>query len=262
MIGITIKPTIGIGDALQFSSLPENYFKAKGEKLIDLSRPWFFDHNPYVTREDIKPTTKTQEMWNFSPGQYEWPTPRGKHIYLGTAQRERCVGVYLSNAEIWSSLFKVPVMMNRPRLYQFEEFPFEKREKIILHTVGRSHGIMPRHIVDHVLEKYKHCPIYHVGAGNSYDIPQIETPSLWDLAREISQARMFIGVDSGPSWIAACYPDVILKKVRTKPTRPDQLEDWVPLERLNTHSHWDDRCAMIYNVTEKDIGFTWSYRKI
>lgn len=261
MIGITIKPTIGIGDALQYSSLPENYYKANGKKLIDLSRPWFFDFNPYVTRETIRPQ-KTIEMWNFGPSQYEWPSPRGKDIYLGTSQRERCVGVYLSNAEIWASLFKVPVVMNRPRLYQYEEFPFEKREKIILHTSGRSHGVMPRYIVDHILAKYNNCPIYHIGEGNVYGLPQIDTPTLWDLAREVSKARMFIGVDSGPSWIAACYPDVILKKVRTKPNPPQYFDDWVPLERLNVHSHWDDRCAMIYNTSEKDIGFTWSYKRI
>lgn len=259
MIGITIKPTIGIGDALQFSSLPENYFRATGKRLLDLSRPWFFDHNPFVSRETEVPE-KTIEMWNF-PNHYEWPDLRKKDIYLGQPG-ERKTGVYLSNAEIWAGVFKVPVVLNRPRLYMYEDFPFHQRQKIILHTHGRSHGTMPAHVIEHVLSKYNRMSLYHVGEGNIYGIPQLETPTLWDLARELSRARMVIGMDSGPAWIASCYPDVIVKKLRTKPNPPELLEDWVPLERLNIHSHWDSREIMAYNVTERDIGFTWSYTKI
>jgi hypothetical protein len=61
MIGISVNPKIGIGDGIQFSSVPENYFIATGKKLYDVSKPWFFDHNPYVTRELTKPLEKTIE---------------------------------------------------------------------------------------------------------------------------------------------------------------------------------------------------------
>lgn len=251
-IGISIKAK-GIGDGVQFSSLPENYFRATGRKLWDLSEPWFFDHNPFVLRKPDAYVVQV-ELWNFSPKQWDWPLP----------PRDRNQSVYLSNAEIWASLFGVPVRLSRPRLYFCESFPFEKRERILLHTHGRSHGTLPDHIVEHVKRKYGETgQLFHVGTADdpSYGLPTIRVKTLWELAEEISRARMFIGPDSGPSWIAACYPDVITKIVRLRPT-PDVLQGWVPLERENIHSHWDDRCRLIYNPTENDIGFSWSYERI
>lgn len=259
MIGISIKPSIGIGDALQYSSLPENYFRHTGKKLVDISKPWFFDHNPYITRENVK-TSRIQEMWNFGPTQYQWPNPRTKEMFL-LGRNEKVPGVYLSNAEIWASLFEVPIVLNRPRLYHFEDFPFEKRTHILFQTEGKSHGSMPTHIVEHVKRKYKHCELFHIGPGPHHGLHHIETPSLWGLAHLISEAKMLIGMDSGPSWIAACY-DVIVKKVRTKPNPPELFKDWVPLEIKNVHSMWDDRCHQIFNITEDDIGFTYSYKRI
>lgn len=259
-IAIAIKPTIGIGDALQYSSLFENYFNAKGQKLIAMDRHWFLEYNPYVVHfepESMSIPTKIMQMWNFSPTQYQWPIPR---------RTEQRPAVYLSNAEIWASLFDVPVVLNRPRLYRFEDFPFDERQLILLHTNGVSHGHMPAHIVDHIFRKYGQSGnLVRVGNpkdGLYPDIPIIQTPTLWDLASIISQARMFIGMDSAPSWIAACYPDVVVKKIRTKPNPPSMFGDWVPLEIRNIHSHWDDRCHMIFNTSEQDIGFTYSYRRI
>ncbi len=246
--GISIKPTIGIGDALQYSSVPENYFRTTGKKLVDVSKPWFFDHNPYVLR-DVK-ADKITEMWNFSPKQYDWPKLRPH-------------GVYLSNAEIFAAVMGAKTFLNRPRLYRFEDFPFCARQGILLHVDGRSHGTMPEHIIKHVLAKYGPTKrLCQIGVGGpDLGIPRLKTPTLWDLAHAISESQMLIGVDSGPSWIAACYPDVIVKKVRTKP-RPEEFVNWVPLSTDNIHSHWDDRCHQIFNPTEDDIGFTSSYRKI
>ena len=250
MQGISIRPTIGVGDSIQFSSVPENYFRATGKRIVDVSKPWFFDHNPYVTRlESLKPTNTT-EMWNYVGPPYPWPKPRE-------------LGVYTSNAEIHAGVLGVPVSLIRPRLYQFEDFPFEKRENILLHIDGKSHGCMPDHVVQHVLQKYgKTGRLFQIGKPSiDLGLPKIETPTLWDLARVISEARMLIGMHSGPSWVAACYPDVIVKKLRTKPSL-DVLKDWVPLERRNIHSFWDDRCHQIFNVSEHDVGFTSSYRNI
>lgn len=264
MIGISIKPTIGVGDSIQFSSLPENFYRHTGRKLIDVSKPWFFDNNPYVDRCPIIAPNKVIELWNFSPNQYEWPNPRFELPQRGdwkpVPQRPT---VYLSNAEIWAAVLGVKVYLNRPRLYKFEEFPFEKRQMILFQTMGKSHGEMPTHIVDHVVSKYgPTAQLTHIGPGPTYGLPHIETPSLWELAELISKSRMLIGLDSGPSWISACFPDVITKIVRVKPNPPECFEKWIPLEQNNIHSFWDDRCKMIHNVTEDDIGFTSSYRKI
>lgn len=249
MQGITIRSYIGIGDALQFSSLPENYFRAKGEKLVDISKPWFFDHNPFVVRDAAY--VKATELWNFGPKQWEFPRP---HMQ----------GVYTCNAEIPASLFGVGVTLNRPRLYKFEEFPFHERRTILIQTNGRSHGAMPDHVVQHVLKKYAPTGnLYQIGLDDAMQlgIPKLKTPTLWALASAIAQARMLICLDSGPAWIAACYPDVVVKKLRTRPNPPD-FKTWVPLAVDNIHSHWDDRCHQIFNPTETDIGFTTSYRKI
>lgn len=253
MIGISIKKTIGVGDALQYSSLPENYFRHTEQKLIDVSHPWFFDHNPFVIRDpNVKPH-KTVEMWNYSPTQYNFPIPR-----KGKPE------VYLSNAEIWAAVLGVPCVLNRPRIYRFEDYPFEEREMIFLQTLGASHGEMPEHIVEHVINKYAPTKnIFHVGPGKTYGLPSIGVKeTLWDLAEILARARMIICLDSGPAWIGACYPDVIVKKVRTKPNPPDEFAKWIPLEIRNIHSHWDSREHMIYNVSDKDYGFTWSYKRI
>lgn len=248
MKGIAIKPTIGVGDALQFSSVPENYFRATGERLVDVDRHWFFDFNPFVVR-DAQPTS-VKQMWNFSPKQFDWPTP----------PREE--GVWLANAEIWAAVWGVPMVLNRPRLYRFET-PVSDRETILLHTDGRSHGEMPEHVVQHVLKKYGPTRrLFQIGkSSKDYGIPKIETPTLWDLAFTISSSRMLIGMDSGPSWIAACYPDVVVKKLRTKPSA-ERFKNWCPLSARNIHAHWDDRCHQIFNPSEDDVGFTTSYRKI
>ena len=257
MLGISIKKGIGIGDGLQFSSLPENYFRATGQKLLDVSWPWFFDHNPYVVRDKSIKAEKVIELWNFSPQQYEWPRPRPPSR----------PAVYLSNAEIWAEVLKVPCVLNRPRLYRYESFPYSKRKNILFHTSGKSHGELPQHVVEHVLKKYagSGC-LYQVGpidaTQKKLGVTQLQTESLWDFAELVSSARLFIGIDSGPSWVANCYPDVVVKKIRVKPNPPRLFKDWTPLEIRNVHSHWDDRCHQVFNLSEDDIGFTYSYTRL
>lgn len=251
-LGITIKQKIGVGDALQFSSVPENYFRATGTRIVDVSKPWFFDHNPFVLRDPPEAPKRVIEMWNFSPTQYQWPKIRPE-------------GIYLSNAELHAAVVGVlNPKLNRPRLYRYEDFPFQERKKILVHPQGKSHGEMPEHIMLHILKKYAGTGrLYQVGMPGDRDwgIPKIETASLWELAKVISEASMFIGVDSGPGWIACCYPDVVVKIVRTRPS-VDQFKKWIPLETQNIHSHWDDRCRQVFNPSDDDVGFTYSYRRI
>jgi hypothetical protein len=252
MRGISINKPNGIGDLVQFSSLPENYFKTFREKLVDVSRAWVFDHNPYVVR-DVEPD-ECRELW------LNHHSFVRKGAFTGSASAP---AVFQSNAEHHASLMGAQVYLNRPRLYQFEDYPIAERDMVLLHTHGRSHGAMPEHVIEHVLKKYGKMNLLHVGLPGDPDlgIPALLTPSVWELARVISQARIFIGVDSGPSWIAACYPDVIVKKLRTRPEL-EYFKDWVPLEMANIHSHWDDRAFQIFNVSEDDVGFTQSYRRI
>jgi hypothetical protein len=241
-IGISIRSYIGIGDAIQFSSLPENFYRVTGEKLIDISEPWFFKYNPYVIR-GVQPK-KTIELWNY-PKQYDWIPPR-KSVYC--------------------CLFGIEPKLIRPRLYQFEDYPFYKRDKILFHPFGKSHGSLPSKVINAILTKYESSPnFFQIGLPSDPALTKqkLETPTLWDLAKVISESRMFIGVDSGPSWIAACYPDVIVKKIRTTFQQGYcEPKDWVPLDVNNAHSFWDDRAFQIYNTFEEDIGFSQSYLKL
>lgn len=250
-VGISINPTIGIGDQLQFSSLPENFFQLTGEKIIDVSRPWFFDYNPFVTR-DIEPN-RVVDLWNF-PKKYDWPKPR--------------TSVYLSNAEIHCEVLDLAnPPLNRPRLYLFEEQDFHERDMILFQPFGISHGALPDSVIQHVIDKYEPTgKLFQIGLTSdpSLGIKRINTPSFWDLASVISRSRMVIAPDSGPAWIAACYPDVIVKKIRTMfQGGYCEPHEWVPLDVNNHHSHWDDLSLFkIYNCFENDVGFTSSYRKI
>lgn len=250
-VGITIRKC-GIGDGLQFSSLPENFYMRTGQELIDVSQPWFFDHNPYVIRDPEIKAKRTVELWNY-PKIYDWPSMREK--------------VFLSNAEIHAGVLGVfnPPMIY-PRLYKFEDFPFQERKKILFHPFGKSHGSLPDQVIDHILKKYD-CPdLYQIGLDSepSIGIPRISTNNVWELAKVISECRMLIGIDSGPTWIAACYPDVVAKKIRTKfQFGYCEPKDWVPLDVKNSHSFWDDLTLFdIYNCYEEDVGFTKSYRRI
>lgn len=253
-IGVTIRQ-VGIGDGIQYTSLPENFYKKTGQKLIDVSKPWYFDDNPFVLR-DIEPK-KTIELWNYPPNKpgtlYDWPHLRDS--------------VYLSNAEIHLAVMGLrdPHLI-RPRLYRYENFPFEWRERVLFHPFGRSHGALPDHIIQHVITKYRGTgELYQIGLPTDPDlgIKRIHTATLWELSQTISQARMLIGVDSGPSWIAACYPDVIIKKIRTQfQFGYCEPKDWVPLDVKNSHSFWDDRVFQIFNTFEEDVGFTYSYNKL
>lgn len=250
-VGFTIRST-RIGDGIQFTSLPENYYNKTGKKLIDVSKHWYFNFNPYVLRH-VEPK-KTIELWNY-PKVYDLPLLRKDKVYL-------------SNSEIHASVLGVknPTLI-RPRLYAYEDhIPFSERTTILFHPFGISHGSLPNHVIKHVLQKYKGKDLYQIGLPSDPDlgISRITSQDLWELASIISRARLFIGVDSGPSWIAACYPDVVVKKVRTLfqfgHTEP---EDWVPLSANNPHSFWDDRgLFQIFNTFEEDVGFTYSYKKL
>lgn len=255
MLGISIREDIGIGDKLQFSSLPENYYRATGKKLLDVSRCWIFDYNPYVVREGV--ASKVIELWNF-PKKYDWPLPLRCQAGSGVPH------VYQTNAEIWANLLGVPAVLTRPRLYIHEE-PIVQRSTILYHHQGKSHMELPFEVARHVMEKY---PAWQIGLNQPW-IPlargHVLTPTIWELVSVISKCRMLIGVDSGPCWIAACYPDVVVKKIRNIKVHGERsYEEWIPLEIANIHSHWDDLSLFqVYHPWGDDsIGYMRSYREL
>src|SRR6202167_1343909 len=80
MLGITFRGASGLGDKLQFSSFPENYFRNAGEKVIDVDRSWIFDHNPYVERDKVP--DRMIDLWT-----QPWPLQKSvtQKEYAGSA---------------------------------------------------------------------------------------------------------------------------------------------------------------------------------
>src|ERR1017187_742062 len=109
MISISIQPHgFGIGDGLQYSSLPENWFNLTEEKLIvkgDL--PWFFEHNPFV---EYLPDADTE------------------NFHFPSREKRKRTHPYLTNAEAICDLLGIRPKLIRPRLYRFENYSVEKRE--------------------------------------------------------------------------------------------------------------------------------------
>lgn len=249
-ITISIKHTMGIGDAIQFTTIPENYFLSTGQKVIDGTNHWVFDNNPYIIRNPDEIQQKLSKLtygWNYNPRYI----PKSRSCYTSMAEQH-------------TGNLNITPFVRHPRLYQFENYPIEKRRRILLQTQGRSHGKMPDYIIDHVIKKYKHLPLYHLCLPDHPDIgiPRLSTPTFWNMVEEISGCRMLIGLDSGPSWIACCYPDIVVKRLRMKPDL-EQMKEWVPLDAKNIHAIWDDlQLHQVYNQSENDVGFTSSYRRI
>ena len=262
-LGITLAGALGIGDKLQFSSFPENYFRNTGQKVVDVDRVWIFDHNPYVVR-DAQPD-RIINLWT-----QKWL--EGDSVPL---EDYKTKPVFSSIAERTSRIFGHTAYLRHPRLYQFEELPtLEKR--IVLHTTGKN---IPPHvalgedrlrrlseeIISRVRDVYAGYEIIQIGSASDVDAHVVDCRGLadiWEVTRLIAQARMFIGVDSGPYWIAASYPRIFRKKVMMQYAADYLREQFVPMHVLDPHSHWHDASCLYYNRTTDDAGVTYSYLKI
>lgn len=252
---------LGIGDSMQFSSIPENYFRNTGQCLIDIDQHWIFDHNPYVIRiENAKQyCDKIIDLWQECDA------------LKRNMRRPGAPTVYLSNAEVVLSMVleKGITYLNRPRLYKYENYDFEKRQWILLHVSGRSNGDMPDYLIKHIIEKYKYTSYLIQIAGPKDKIVEglhvIRPINPWAAAEVISKARMFIGPDSGLAWIAAAYPEVVVKKIRL--TRPwgqvGNWDQWIPLQFRHAQSHWDDPgIFQLYNLEDTDHGIFKSWKRV
>jgi hypothetical protein len=262
MLGITFRGAQGFGDKLQFSSFPENWHRNTGEPVIDLDRSWIFDHNPYVVR-DVSPT-RVVDLWS-TP----WPGQRA------TVAEFSHKPIYFSIAERTSSIFGHAVSLRHPRLYRFEDLPHID-QRVVLHTTGKNippqtslgedqRRVLTEEIIDHVRSRYKGYEIIQVGAPDDVDAGVIDRRGLsdiWDVVRIIAQARIFIGVDSGPYWIAACFPRIFRKKVLMQYPPEYLRSSFVPMHLLQNHVHWHDASCYYYNRSKDDAGVTFSYLKL
>lgn len=258
MIGITFKDAPGIGDKIQFTSVPENYYLATGKKLIDVDKSWVFDYNPFVVR-DSEPD-QIVDLWNYDLKKIRIHRP-----------------VYTCLAERNAAMLGVPAQLTHPCLYRFEENQANSGY-IVIHTTG-SPGIhewrgydqpmaLSREVCEHVVNRYrsqygilqvgKHADVPCEGAE---DMRGVSNGDIWRLVRMIAGAQMFVGPDSGPSYIAACYPRVQAKKVLMQ-APPEYFDDYIPMQVANSGTHWHDFNFRYYNRSARDAGMTLSYLKI
>src|SRR5688572_27016356 len=189
MLGITLGGAPGLGDKLQFSSFPENYFRNTGEKVVDVDRSWIFDHNPHVVR-DVAPD-RLVDLWST-------PFPLRKGI---THEQYAAKPLFFSLAERTSSIFGHTAYLRHPRLYRFEDLPrLDKR--VVLHTTGKklppvtaqgedAPRVLSAEIIEHVRTAYRGHEIVQVGASDDVDAGVVDCrgiADIWEVVKIIAQA--------------------------------------------------------------------------
>ena len=282
----------GIGDQLQFTSIPENYYKNTGEKLVDLKRFWGFDSNPYVER-DVAADLIIDPYNNYFHCRRsftEFITERKTELSIQVSYN--IPDVPCSKSDIYAPLFYTPVGANssgealeknenalgrikkihlrHPRLYRYEELQGSTLGVITIHTTGKSEGgVMPDHVIEQIQKNYKNYTIYQVGGKDDKPTPFIDRLGLglWETAELIAKSQIFIGVNSGMMNIAQCYPRVSRKVLLIENdtlTTEDMDLGYRPLSqyRPDAAAHWIDYNWQYFNVHDRDIGITMTYEKI
>jgi hypothetical protein len=223
----------GIGDKIQFTALPENYFKSTGNKIIDLDKSWVFDYNPYIAR-DINPTIGITNLWISYPE-----------------------GKFLSGVDRINTVFNIKTTLRHPRLYHFESEEIVKNT-LVVHSCGKSFGTISDKVIAQILENYIEYNIYQIGGQNDKKTPFINKLglSMWETIKLIASSEVFIGVNSGFMNIAKCYPKIRKKVIINGIINPEIFSPNCNGE------YWIDYNWEYFNETENDIGISNSYLKI
>jgi hypothetical protein len=183
--------------------------------------------------------------------------------------------IFFSLAERTSSIFAQVAYLRHPRLYRFEDLPVI-HNRVVIHTTGKDTPplthlgedrarVLSQEIIEHVRIKYQNFEIIQVGSKDDIDAGVVDCRGLdeiWEVVKIIAQASIFIGVDSGPYWIAACYPRIFRKKVLMQYPTGYLRTSFVPMHVPNNHVHWHDASCYYYNRSEDDAGITFSYLKL
>ena len=273
----------GIGDLIVCSSLPENFYKLTGNKVLvdDYRAKWVFRYNPYVMFD-----CKSHDIQNI-PMMIEARYPdivqkyiKDKNTFTISSLAEwimYCVGLDTDKA-----------ILRHPRLYIHEDLP-QQSKKLTVHTTGSNRALVGEVQVRHNLgedaerimsddvmkaihENYEGWEIVQIGGeddkplgGNSIDLRG--KLDMFDVAKEIATSQRFIGVVSGLMHMANAYPkvekriilmefpDTTLKEgFQSVPLRPGEVR--------NRMFAWLDPNNTFYNKYKEDAGITYSYLKL
>ena len=242
-----------LGDLIVITSIPENVYKTHGIKLVDIYKIWVFDYNPYILR-DIVP----QKILKFGD-------------ILSKYAPERCNlkdnPYVVSMSWIYTTTFGMNLTLRHPRLYKFEE-NIPDGNCICIHTTPKGTdptrlGHIPENVLRHIFKTYENYKIFQVGGSSDF---KINSPNLidktglnfWDTAEIISKCGTFIGLNSGHTHLANCFPKT---KKKVLLFNGDYLSKMIPMGASN-YGNWIDFNWGYYNNTEEDIGVTMSYLKI
>lgn len=251
MIGI-INNGPGIGDKIQFTSIPENFYKNTGQKLVDLSNSWVFDHNPYISR-DPREVEMVADLWQET---LHFPSDR----------------YFTSQGDRFRKLMQLEkTYLRHSRLYEHEEKQGTKPGTISVHTTSSPRGegkTLPPHVIEQIEKNYKSYTIFQVGGKNDNKTPFIDKLGLplWETAEIIASSQIFIGINSSMMNIAQCYPRVNRKVFLIENDYIDKkdFEIYRPLTQYKegSESMWIDYNWQYYNIHEEDLGITFTYKKI
>lgn len=252
MLGITMagrfRSHLGLGDQVQFTSFPENYFLNTGEKVIDLDNNHLFDFNPYVLR-GVNPS-KVLDLWHMTDGRKYLP--------------QKWIPSISERNSWYAGLPKCYI--RHPKLYKHEDTPL-KPNQICVHLTGVSTGNCSDEIAEQIRKNYKDFNIVQIGLSTDKRYEQFQDgrgQSFWDSAKTIAESLIFIGVSSSMMNVAACYPRAIKKIIITESDeeRAQVMDNMMPMDPERGHYHWLDWGFCFYNKTKRDIGVSYSYLKI
>lgn len=264
----------GIGDQVCTTSFPENYFNVTGNKLaIDNPKIWAFKYNPYIefmtpnqTRTlipiTLMPDTRSHDQAVNYNKMYDNPS-------IGSQAEWLCANVSIKDPKL-----------RHPRLYIHED---EKiiPNKVVVHTTGKinrpgepeiRYGLgedstrsMSQNMIEQIAENYDGWDVYQIGGVNDTPIvgkfTDLRGLDLWETAKHISQSARFIGINSGMMHIAHCYPRVE-KRIIMNELSNESISKWRIGDIRNLSFAWYDAASTIFNKTDHDISYTYSYKKI
>jgi hypothetical protein len=234
----------GIGDQIMFSSFPENFYKNTGEKIIDLTNSWVFDYNPYILRgedPDFILSHLHRQMEIINKGERkDWKSDA---------------------EEICSNFGLEKTFLRSPRLYKYEESETQK-DLVVVHTTGKTVGSMPEKIIKQIELNYSSYRVIQIGSSldKQTNFEKMLDLNKWDTAKIISEASIYIGVNSGFYHVANCYPKV-RKKIICEYQDENFLLKFEP-KKQSLSTEWYDFNIEIFNSYEYDIGSTRSFKFI
>lgn len=265
-----------IGDQICTTAIPENIFNVTGKKCaITNPKIWAFKYNPYVefiTEEEAKTFPKISLI----------PDCR---ITAQTEQYENVMKCNIANSQteyMCVNLNFNDIRLRHPRLYIYEDSRI-KSNKVVVHTTGSdrtrdgeqairfssgedSVRIMSDEVLDSIKKNYADYDIVQVGGkddkplgGSSVNLSG--KLDLWETAKEISEAAVFIGVNSGPMHIANCYPRVN-KRIVLQEFPLETLMTFRPSDTRNWLFSWIDPSGVYFNKYNQDVAYTFSHTKI